>query len=104
MKNLKKAMIASLGVQCALATSGLFLSWLPAQMGQGSVIALFPFVLGVPLGPMMLRPLVGAVAPDQALNLALVSALVSNFIVYIAIFYTWLTLRQKVSTLAHVSA
>lgn len=98
MKNLKKAAIASFGVQAALMLVGLILSSLPPQLGQSGVIALFPFVLGLELGPMMMRPLAGAMSPDVAINLAMASALVSNFIVYATIFYLWFTLRNKLST------
>ena len=98
MKDLKKAAIASFRVQIALAVVGLLLSLLPVQLGQNGVIALFPFVLGVQLGPMLLRPLVTVLSPDFCLKLAMVSAWVSNFVVYATIFYLWLTLRKKFST------
>ena len=104
MKNLKKAAIASFGVQSALSMVGLILYSLPPQLGQSGVIALFPFVLGVELGPMIMRPLVGAMSPDLQMNLAMASALVSNFIVYATIFYLWFTLRNKISNPAPVMA
>lgn len=95
---MKKAAIASFGVQAALALVGLILYSLPPQLEQSGVIALFPFVLGVELGPMLLRPLVGTMPPDVQLNLAMASALMGNFIVYATIFYVWFSLRKKSST------
>lgn len=98
MKDLKKASLAGLGVQIALALMGIILSLLPSQFGQSGVIALFPFVLGIQLGPMLLRPLAGMMSPDFGLKLAMASALVSNFIVYTALFYLWFAMRKKIST------
>ncbi len=97
MKNLKKAAIASFGVQSALALIGLILYSLPSQLGQSGVIALFPFVLGVELGPMIMRPLVGELPPDLLLNLAMASSLISNFIVYATLFFAWFALRDQFS-------
>lgn len=97
MKDLKKAALAGFGVQVALAVVGLILYLLPSQLGQSGIVALFPFVLGLELGPMLLRPLAGALSPDFAINLAMGAALVSNFMVYTTLFYLWFMLRRKTS-------
>jgi hypothetical protein len=102
METLKKAVIASFGVQCALASIGLLLYLLPSQYGQNGVLVIFPFVLGVQLGPMLLRPLVGVLSPDVQMNLAIISSLVGNFIVYAVLFYAWFAFRKQFSTNKHL--
>ena len=98
MGSLKKSLLASLAVQLALPILYFVASSLPPESGQSAVILFFPFVVGLQLGPMLLRPLVGLSSPDTLMKIAMVSALVGNFVVYAAIFHLWFTLRSRFNT------
>lgn len=95
MKLLKKSLLASLAVQLVLPVIYLGASCLPARAEQNAVVLLFPFVAGIQLGPMLLRPLAGLFAPDVSLKLAMISAFVGNFIVYAMTFHGWFLLRDR---------
>jgi hypothetical protein len=96
MKALKKSVIASFAVQGAMLVIWQGSYWLPPEFAQSAVFLIFPFVMGIAVGPMLMRPLVGTMSPEVQLDLAIVASLVSNFIVYAAIFYMWFTIRTKV--------
>ena len=95
---LKKSLLASVAVQLTLPIIYLAISSLPLEYGQSAVVLFFPFIVGFQLGPMLMRPLVGALSPEMLLNIALVSSFVGNFIVYAAVFYLWFTLRDRFYT------
>ncbi|MFN7926821.1 MAG: hypothetical protein U0Y68_02555 [Blastocatellia bacterium] len=95
MKFWKKSLLASLAVQLAFPLAYLSASCLPAGAAQNVVVLLFPFVAGIPLGPLLLRPFTGMFARDVVLNLAMISALVGNFMVYAIVFQGWFLLRNK---------
>ena len=92
----KKSVFASLVVQSAMLViwQGSYL--LPPEFAQSTVFLIFPFVMGIAFGPMLMRPLVGTISPEVQLDLAMVSSFVSNFIVYAVVFYLWFTIRDKV--------
>ncbi|MBS1810973.1 MAG: hypothetical protein JST84_22610 [Acidobacteria bacterium] len=98
MKMLNCSLLASFAVQLALPVIYLGATCLPAGSEQSVVFLLFPFVAGIPLGPMLLRPLAGFFSPEISLHLAIVSAFVGNFIVYAMIFQGWFFLRSKMYT------
>ena len=95
MESFKKSVFASFAVQGAMTLiwQGSYL--LPLEFAQSTVFLIFPFVMGIAFGPMLMRPLVGTMSPEAQLDLAIVSSLVSNFIVYAVVFYLWFTIRDK---------
>lgn len=95
MKFLKKSLLASFTVQLAFPSVYLLTSCYPAGAEQSAVVLLFPFVAGIPLGPLLLRPFAELFSPDVALNLAMISAFVGNFLVYAIGFQAWFLLRDK---------
>ena len=95
MGSLKKSVFASFIVQGALLIIGLVSYLLPLEYSQSMVFLLFPFVAGIPLGPMLMRPLVGTMSPDVQLQLAMMSAIVGNFLVYAVVFHLWFAIRDK---------
>lgn len=98
MGSLKKSFLVSLAVQFALPLIYFAISSLPPESGQSATILLFPFAVGVQLGPMLLRPLVSLFSPDILMKIAAVSAFAGNFVVYAVIFHVWFTLRRRFST------
>ena len=91
----KKSVFASFAVQGATLViwQGSYL--LPLEFAQSTVLLIFPFVMGIAVGPMLMRPLVGTMSPEAQLDLAMVLSFVSNFIVYAVVFYLWFTIRDK---------
>ncbi len=100
----KKSVFASFAVQGAMLViwQGSYL--LPLEFAQSTVFLIFPFVMGIAVGPMLMRPLVGTMSPEAQLDVAMVSSFVSNFIVYAVIFYLWFTIRAKVYGRKHLPA
>ena len=95
MEAFKKSLLASFAVQSALLLIGLVSYLLPLAYGQSTVLLLAPFIIGIPLGPMLLRPLLEGLSPEAVLAIAPVVMLVTNFLVYTALFYLWFTMRNK---------
>jgi len=95
MEVLKKSLGASFMVQMILVGILLGSSLLGAE--QSAWVLLFPFVAGVPIGPLLLRPLLGTMPPDLLMNVGMAAAMVSNFVVYSTIFYGWFMVRDKFS-------
>ena len=71
MKLLKKAFFASFVVQIILLSVVVSSAWLGAE--QSAWLLLFPFVAGVPVGPLLLRPLIGIASPDVLMNVAMLA-------------------------------
>lgn len=95
MEAFKKSLLASFAVQSALLIIGLVSYLLPLAYGQSTILLLAPFILGISLGPILLRPLLGGLSPETSLAIAPVVMLVTNFMVYTALFYLWFALRNK---------
>jgi hypothetical protein len=102
MQLLKKSLCASFVVQ-VIVLAIVAVSTLTGTE-QSAFLWMSPFVAGVPLGSFLLQPLLGMLSPPTLLKLAMAAAVVSNFIVYAAIFYAWVRLREKFSTRNHLSA
>jgi hypothetical protein len=96
MGSCKKSVFASFAVQGAMLAIWQGSYMIPPEFAQSTVFLIFPFVMGIAVGPMLLRPLVGTMSPDVQLDLAIASSFMSNFIVYAAVFYLWFTIRAKV--------
>lgn len=95
MKLLKKSLFASFVVQIIIF--GIVAVSTYTGTEQSGVLLLFPFIAGVQIGPLLMQPLIDTMSPDVLLNVAMAAAVVSNFLVYAAIFYGWFMLRDKFS-------
>lgn len=104
MGSCKKSVFASFAVQGATLVIWQGSHLLPLEFAQSTVFLIFPFVMGIAVGPMLMRPLVGTMSPEAQLDLAMVSSFVSNFIVYAVIFYLWFRIRAKVYRRKHLPA
>jgi hypothetical protein len=99
MQLLKKSLFASFVVQSVLL--GIVVGSSLMGTEQNAFLWIFPFVAGVQIGPLLMQLFLGMLSPPVMLKLAIAAAVVSNFTVYAALFYTWFTLREQLSTRKH---